>query len=80
MRRTLKDHATLPRWSATAQTALPRRGRLVGRSAGFGQKCTTCKLRGPDGVSQDPRAPGDRPAYTSWPRVARAGGGKMDGK
>ena len=39
--RTPEDHATLPRWSATAQTALPRRGRLVWRSARFGRKFTT---------------------------------------
>ena len=78
--RTPEDHATPPRWSATAQTALPGRGRLVGRSARFNQKCTTCKPRGPDDASQDPRAPGDHPAYTSWPRVARAGRGKRGGK
>ena len=40
-RRTPEDHATLPRRSARAQTALPRRGRLVWRSARLNQKCTT---------------------------------------
>ena len=40
-RRTPEDHATLPRRSARAQTVLPRRGRLVWRSARFNQKCTT---------------------------------------
>ena len=55
-------------------------GRLVGRSARFDRKCTTCKPRGPDDASQHPRAPGDHPACTSRPREARQGRGKMDGK
>ena len=40
-RRTPEDHATLPRRSTRAQTALPRRSRLVWRSARLNQKCTT---------------------------------------
>ena len=55
-------------------------GRLVGRSARFDRKCTTCKPRGPDDASQHPRAPGDHPACTSRPRKARQGRDKMDGK
>ena len=39
--RTPEDHATPPRRSARAQTAPPRRGRRVWRSARFNQKCTT---------------------------------------
>ena len=40
-RLTPEDHATPPRRTARAHTALPRRGRLVWRSARFDQKCTT---------------------------------------